>query len=82
MPHQHAVHALACTVEHVVCKHTQAAGHMGLPRHRIANGTGLQQTKLADTGSSVPSSSINSRSATKNLAAASAASCDSFTGTP
>ena len=23
---------------------------MGLPRHRIADGTGLQQTKLADTG--------------------------------
>ena len=23
---------------------------MGLPRHRIADGTGLQQAKLADTG--------------------------------
>ena len=47
---EHTAYALARTVEHVVRKHTQASGHMGLPRHRVANRTGLQQTKLTDTG--------------------------------
>ena len=47
---EYTAHALARAVEHVVRKHTQTAGHMGLPRHRIANGTSLQQAKFADTG--------------------------------
>ncbi len=55
---------------------------MGLPRHRIADGAGLQQPNLPMQGSSTPNSSMSSRSETKNLAAASAASCDSSTGTP
>ena len=47
---QHAAHALARAVEHVVRKHTQAARNMGLPRHRIADGAGLQQAELTNAG--------------------------------
>ena len=47
---QHAAHALARTVEHTVRKHAQAASHMGLPRHRIADGAGLQQAELTNAG--------------------------------
>ena len=47
---QHAAHALACTVEHGVRKHTQTTGNMGLPCHRIADGAGLQQAELTDAG--------------------------------
>ena len=47
---ERTAYALARTVEHGVRKHTQATGNMGLPRHRIADGAGLQQAKLTDAG--------------------------------
>ena len=47
---QHAAHALARTVKHVIRKHAQAASDMRLPRNRIADGAGLQQAELANAG--------------------------------
>ena len=47
---EYTAHAFARAVEHIIRKHAQAASHMSLPRHRIADGAGLQQAELTNAG--------------------------------
>lgn len=55
---------------------------MGLPRYRIADGAGLQQAELTNAGLVGTQLVHEFALGNQELAAASAASCDSSTGTP